>query len=274
VRVIVTGKGGFIGQHLCRALAESQLELEEAAAARRADALVHLAFPTSAEYRRAEPDRARADALAATAHALELATRASARHVVLASTGKVYAPSASLPITEAHAVGPTTFLGELKLLVERRLELASARDGLGVTSLRIFNVYGPGQRGDFLIPRLLDQLDRGDRVVLGELDHARDWIHVRDVCAAFACSLLAPAPPGTFRALNVATGTATSAGQIVGLVASVLGRAISVERDARRARPNEVAEERASAALLGELGWTATTPLEAGIRELFEPLRA
>jgi nucleoside-diphosphate-sugar epimerase len=192
---------------------------------------------------------------------------------VLASTGKVYAPTAVLPITEAHPLGPTTFLGELKLLVERGLEIAVRRGTLGVTCLRVFNVFGPGQRGDFLMPRVHEQLERGDRVVLGELDHARDWIHVRDVCAAFLCALRTPAPAGTFRALNVASGRATSARQLVALVEGVIGRRISIEQDPDRARPSELAEERASAARLGELGWKLTTTLEDGVRELFGPLR-
>jgi nucleoside-diphosphate-sugar epimerase len=270
-RVIVTGGSGFIGRHLCQALSASDFEIVPADAEMhtRADALVHLAFPTGAESRRTQPGRALADTLATTGRAIALADAFAVRHVVLASTGKVYAPARELPITESHPTGPTTFLGELKLLVERSLELAAARSSLGVTSLRIFNVFGPGQRGDFLIARLLEQITTGDRVVLGELDHARDWLHVRDVCSAIVCALRTPAEPGRFRALNVASGRATSARQIVTLVEKAVRRRLSIEHDPARARPREAAEERASAAELCALGWALTTSLEAGIEELF-----
>jgi UDP-glucose 4-epimerase len=173
-----------------------------------------------------------------------------------------------LPISERHPTAPTTFLGELKLLVEQSFELAAKRGALAVSSLRIFNVFGPGQRGDYLIARVLEQARKGDRLVLGELDHARDFVHVRDVCAAIVCALRAPAAAGAFRVMNVASGTATSARRIVTLVEQSLGRRLSVEHDPARARPLEAVEERASTAALDALGWQRTTSLEQGLEEL------
>jgi len=279
---IVTGSGGFIGRRLQPALKQAGwtvVGLPRSAAdigdqhqtllnKLPAQALIHLAFPTSASFRREHPDEARRQVEAATANALELAGACNARQVILASSGKVYGDPGKLPVGEDCPPAPTTFLGELKLLQERLLQAGAGR--LAITSLRLFNVYGPGAPAGFLIPRLVTGFAGSGRLALGELDHRRDWVHVDDACAAFVTALEHPADPGTFRALNVGSGRSASVRELIELLAALSGRRPEIVQEQERLRADEPLEERADCARLAAMGWSPRIDLETGIKRLWD----
>jgi len=286
--VVVTGAGGFIGRGLCRLLAGTgwqvvalnrrRGDVTEGAALRElitsADAVVHLAFPTRGEARRERPFEALGEVLAGTKNVLQLAVECGATHVVLASSGKVYGPPTALPISEDHPVAPQTRLGALKRLAESVLHGGVRAVGsggeLGVTTLRIFNVYGPGQRAEFVVSHLVASLRAGGPLRLGELDHRRDFIHLEDTCAAFAAALAHPASPGSLRALNVGSGQSVSVRELVAQLGRLAGVTPDVVQDATRRRPAEPPEERADVQRLRALGWVPRVALAEGLAALWE----
>jgi UDP-glucose 4-epimerase len=281
--VFVTGAGGFIGRALRASLAadgwdvrpvarDAQDSLQEGRGpAGPGDALIHLAFPTDAAFRAARPLDAMREVADGTAAALALAGTLGVGHVVLASSGKVYGSGCRVPTDEGQPTRPTTFLGELKLLQEDLARVAASRGrAFGATALRLFNVYGPGCREGFLVPRLLSALSSGGGVTLGELDHRRDFVHVDDACRAFATVLALPAAKAAFRPFNVGTGRSSSARDLVAILETLSSRRIEVVPDALRARPDEAPEERADCGRLASLGWRASVALEDGLRALVE----
>jgi nucleoside-diphosphate-sugar epimerase len=233
---------------------------------READVVVHLAFPTSAAARRAEPLATFQGVVRDALEVVRLSATLGARHIVLASTGKVFGASAAIPTRDGDPPRPTTELGRLKLAAEEVVRAGAAAVGAQVTVLRIFNAFGPGQSAGFFFPTLLAGLAAG-RLELGELDHARDWVHVTDVASALAIAVEHP-PEGPTRALNVATGRATTVRDILRQL-TALGHAVpEVEEVRSERRGNEAAIERGEAMGLRELGWRAETSLEQGIVEL------
>lgn len=278
--VALSGQGGFIGTRLTRVLEASGWQVVPlrrsgttlVAPAGRVDAVVHLAFPTRADERRSDPLGALQSAVGTTLAALAIAGRSGA-HVVLASSGKVYAAPAVLPIDEKHPVAPGTWLGELKLACERTVELAVRRSAaLGASVLRIFNVYGPGQSTDFVVPHLLSGLG-GRTVRVGELEHARDYVHVDDVCRAFVLALEHAPAAGTTSVMNVGSGRSATVQELVAIVEATAGERLDLLVDPARSRPGEGAEERARCDALAALGFAATTTLEQGIAALVRTAR-
>lgn len=281
---IVTGADGFLGRHVVPALRAAgwdvvaldreAADITDAGAAlarvRPAALLIHLAFPTRASERRERPVDAFRDAAVGTANALLLAERAGARHVVLASSGKVYGTPRTLPIPEEHPVAPTTWLGRLKSLQEAALGAAARGPArIGVTSLRVFNAWGPGQRGDFVVPRLLAGWRAGVALRLGELDHGRDFVHADDVARAVVVAADHPAACGEVRAWNVGTGRATSVRELAAALARISGRDVPIEQDAALLRPHESPAEAARCDALHAHGWRPTVPLDDGLRRLW-----
>lgn len=149
------------------------------------DAVVHLAqsgrfreFPVTA----LEVFRVNTES---TIRLADYALAAGARTFVYASTGGVYGFSDE-PFSEDEPLTPGDDLGfyaETKLCSERLL-LNYAKH-MSVIILRFFFVYGPGQKKDMLIPRLVDSVRDGRPVMLHGADGIRiNPVYVTDAAAA------------------------------------------------------------------------------------------
>lgn len=275
--VALSGHSGFIGTHLARAFEASGRTVVAlrrsgdrliAPDRPRVDIVVHLAFPTRVDDRRRDPLGALRSAVGTTLSALAVAAESRAEHFILASSGKVYASPTNLPISEEHPVAPSTWLGELKLACERMVEMSVRRGtAFGASILRIFNVYGPGQSTDFVIPHLLSGLGEGT-IAVGELDHGRDYVHVDDACRAFVTASDHPPDRGTTLVMNVGSGRCTTVAELAALIEASTGRRLKLVVDPARRRQGESREERARCDALAALGFGATVSLERGIAAL------
>jgi len=281
-RVVLIGGAGFIGRALTPALSAAGWEVRvidratadatDAVALGRAvvpaDLVVHLAFPTDHATRARDPATTAAQVARAAHNVAAFARAASASHVILASSGKVYGAAAPVPVDEATAPAPTTFLGTLKCDDEARF--AAAADTFGVTALRLFNIYGPGQRAGFLLPHLAAwfRATPDGPLVVGELDHARDFLHVTDAAQAFVLAAAVAPPRGSVRPLNVGSGAAVTARDLISLFSNETGRVPRLTVDPARARVGEAATECASLRRIAALGFAPRVTLREGIRTL------
>jgi UDP-glucose 4-epimerase len=100
---------------------------------------------------------------------LEYAREHGASRFVLASSANVYARS-PLPITEEGRLAPSTFYARSKRMGELLVE--SYGQCFRCVVLRLFTVYGPGQRGT-LVPALIERVRMGDPVEIEGRDGLR-----------------------------------------------------------------------------------------------------
>ncbi len=111
---------------------------------------------------------------------MEEAEDSRVEHVVAASTTGVYARTDEVH-SEDSRLKPGNRLERAKLDMERALEKAAGRTGIGVTVLRLPNVYGAGDGG--IVDRLVPEAVYEGSVILPE----RGWVscvHVDDVVDA------------------------------------------------------------------------------------------
>ncbi len=127
--------------------------------------------------------------LRSTAQLLDRAAEAGVQRFVFASTGAVYRPKAE-PLREEDELEdpPSSYYvaakraGELLVGTYSRL--------IPTTVLRFFFVYGPRQRKDMLLPRLVSMIRAGQPVLLeGEEGIRINPIHVSDAAAAVIAAL-------------------------------------------------------------------------------------
>ena len=116
----------------------------------------------------------------------------------------------------------------------------------------------------------------GDSItIFGDGNQERDYVYVGDVVDANWAASTIPLPPATdldARAWNIGTGRGTSVNELADLLMGVAGR--TVERRHAAERGGELRRSVLDCArAAAELGWRASTPIEAGLARTMEHLR-
>jgi nucleoside-diphosphate-sugar epimerase len=183
--------------------------------------------------------------------------------MVLASA-YLYGIPQKLPISEKDIAAPNNPYALSKWMAEELASFASRYHDVPVTVLRIFNVFGYGQRETFLIPTIIKQVKEGDAVRVLDLAPKRDFVHVDDVVNAF---LLASDSLSGFNLLNIGSGVSFSVSEIIDTIQGVSGTALPV-LSVGTPRANEIPDVRASIdAAKHVLNWYPRCSFEDGIRE-------
>jgi nucleoside-diphosphate-sugar epimerase len=121
----------------------------------------------------------------ATQRLLEAIRRHEIDKLVYASSSSVYGNAESYPTNETVRPQPVSPYGVTKLAAEHLCETYRKAFGLPVASLRLFTVYGPGQRPDMAFSRLVGcALNRQTFELLGDGLQTRDFTYVGDVVRA------------------------------------------------------------------------------------------
>ena len=183
--------------------------------------------------------------------------------VVYASSSSVYGNAAHYPTTEADLTQPHSPYGVTKLAAEHLCSLYAANWGLPVVSLRYFTVFGPRQRPDMAMARLVEAaVDGAPFPLFGDGAQVRDFTYVADVVRANLAAARADVPPGTY--LNIAGGSSITVGDLIALAEELSGS--SIELDRRPAQPGD-AQRTGGAVGRAEkvLGWAPQVPVREGL---------
>ena len=200
-----------------------------------------------------------------TLNVIDFALRNNSK-VVFASTSKVYGKAASLPFKEDSALYPDSPYGYSKVLAEKLLESYSRFHGLRFAVLRFFNIYGPGQNENLLIPLILKKAKESDVIHLkGDIDAKRDFVFVDDVIEAMVKAVEAE---GVF---NIGSGKSYSARDLVSVVSGLIGKELSVETEMKEDLMKGAEDEFADIARAREkLKWVPRVSLEQGFKKMLE----
>lgn len=246
MRVFVTGATGFVGQAAVRVLLErghtvlgltrdakaAQTLLPDAslvqgglaepetllpAVARFGpEALLHLAWEGLPDYSEQTSRRNVALGLAA----FGLAREAGVAHMVATGSCWEYASRRGMLAEDAPLLNDQPFPAAKNRLHAEGRALANAQ-GVGFTWLRLFFVYGPGQRPGSLLPSLIAAALKGAPPALRCPANRNDFLHVNDVALALALTL-ERRPPGA--AYNVGSGNPSRVADVARIVYAHLGR--------------------------------------------------
>jgi len=291
-RILVTGASGFVGRHLQPALRAAfpdaalltdpfditdPAAADSAVGAARPDVVVHLAAVAAIPAARLDPGRAWQVNLLGTLNvARAVLARAPRCTLLFASSADIYGASfrAGTPLDEQALLAPLNTYSATKAAADLALG-AMATEGLRVLRVRAFNHTGPGQAPEFVVPAFAEQVTRiaaglqPPVLRVGALDPLRDFLDVRDVCAAYAaCLARADAlAPGTV--LNLASGQPRRVGDVLAALMAAAGVRAEVATDAGRLRPTDIPVAAGDAALARRvLGWVPSIPWEQTIADV------
>jgi nucleoside-diphosphate-sugar epimerase len=293
VRLLVTGGSGFIGTPLCRRAVEQgasvhavsrrprtssdgvrweAADLTEDAAVQglvrrlRPDVVLHLASEVSgARERDLVLPMLRANLLAAV-NLMVACADAGCRRLVLA--GSMEEPERGDP--EAVAQSPYAVS---KWAVLAYARFFHALYGLPIVHLRVFMVYGPGQRDlRKLVPYTTVSLLRGRSPKLTSGTRAVDWIYVDDVVDAFLRAAVAPGIEGA--SLDIGSGELVTSRALVMRLRDLVGGDVEPTFGAIADRELERVRVADPTSATEAMGWRPRTSLDEGLGRTVEFYRS
>ena len=295
MRAVITGAAGFIGSTLCDALLARGDELvpidcftpyydrtdkernsrgftvvdadlctaDLAPIVRGADVVFHFAAQPGVRASWSDGfDTCERHNVLATQRLLEAVAASAVPRLVFASSSSVYG-AASGTVYEDSLLRPRSPYGVTKLAGEALCAAYAAERDVHVVMLRLFTVYGPRQRPDMAIHRLIESALGGDAFPLyGDGARRRDFTYVDDVVSAAVLAATAEAETGSI--FNVAGGVSIELSELVDVVARAVGRPPRLER--RDRQPGDVPATAAQTKQAESvLGWRPSVALGDGI---------
>lgn len=293
MNIIVTGGSGFLGKHLCRALAKAGhhikvidlrqnpefptviADVRDAARMqteiRDVDVVFHLASLIEAGDSVKFPQKYVDFNISGTVSVLEAMRLNNITTFLFSSSAAIYGEPEKTPISENDRTLPINPYGMTKLAMEGLLRSYIESYGFTGVALRYFNLYGPGedhQPETHAIPRFIKQIYQDQPVtVWGSGEHQRDYIYIDDIVDAHLKALdLVTAQPQKYHYFNLSTERPTAVIDLVQLIGQHMGKTPQIDHhDARPGDPLVLVANAAKAAQ--QLNWRAQVDLPTGLQK-------
>lgn len=206
MKILVTGGSGFIATPLVMHLLEKGynvkiLDLNEpkirhknlefakksilgniAKDIRGCDAIFHFAALLGVDNSDKRPLDTMKINLEGSVNVFKSAIDAGVKRMVYSSSSEVYGEPRELPIREDSVKGPVSTYGVSKLAAEIYAKAYNQEFGTDIRIVRFFNVYGPGQQPNWVVPIFISKALRNERIkVFGNGNQTRCFTYVEDV---------------------------------------------------------------------------------------------
>lgn len=191
--------------------------------------------------------------------------------LIFTSSMAVYENS-NKPLKETHQLNPISNYGISKEAGEKYIKAYSKANGFKYTTLRLFNVYGPGQ--DFtnmkqgMLSIFIAQAIKYKKInVTGSFDRFRDFIYISDVVDAL---ILAMDDHCNDDIYNIGSGIKTTVRKLLQMINDAIEEDIIYEDIG-----GFMQDQNGTYACINKierLGWSPTIPIKKGLKLTLESL--
>lgn len=306
-KILVTGAGGFIGSHLTELLVQKGYDVKAFvhynssnkwgwldsssvkndvevitgdirdmdsvfAAMQGCDSVFHLAALIGIPYSYVSPQAYIKTNIDGTYNILQSARQQGVEKIMVTSTSETYGTAQYVPIDESHPMVGQSPYSATKIGADQLSISYYKSFDLPVKIVRPFNTYGPRQSARAIIPTVISQILSGKTELnLGNLTPTRDLTFVKDTANGFLQIALAEGLFGEIT--NIGMSEEITIGDLVKLIAKLIGTEVEIRSDEQRIRPDKSEVERLfcnNSKILANTQWTPAYTLESGLTETIE----
>jgi len=285
-KILITGSSGFIGKNLVESLlseyeitglskqqknSKSNHIIKDISKITSKDfknifCIIHLAAITDLKVCKDYPDQCIATNVLGTQKILESARKNNCK-VIYASTSHVYGIPKKLPINETTSTSPTSMYAGSKLAGEILCESYHKQFDMDISIVRIFSVYGPESNNHYVVPNIVEQLKKSNKIKLGNINSRRDFIFISDVINAFKIILN---NINGFNIYNVGAEKSYSIKEICKKFEKLHGEKIIIKSTVKQNSKFDAKNIVCDATKLKKLGWKSKISLDEGLKKMYE----
>lgn len=280
--ILVTGSNGFIGKKLCEKLISLNFGVVKHSSEDgkvedtnfiekygdiKISQIFHLASKTFVPDSWEKPNEFYMTSVIGTNNILELCRKKNIPLTFVSSY--LYGEPKFYPINEEHPLDPNNPYSHSKYLSEELCRFYSNHYNTKIIVLRPFNIYGEGQKDDFLISSIIKQvmMSESNTIYLKDLSPKRDYIYINDVLEGLVKTMNLEKK---FSIYNLGSGKSLSVKEVVSIVQKVFNTNKKVISESI-SRKNEISNVVADISKAKkELNWKPMYSFEEGIKNIFE----
>jgi len=182
--------------------------------------------------------------------------------VVYASSSSVYGDAEVYPTSETTATRPRSPYGVTKLACDHLAYAYSASFGLNAVGIRYFTIYGPGQRPDMAIAKIINALRSGEPFgLVGGGHQSRDFTYIDDAVTA---TILAMEGQPRLPVYNVGGGEEARLIDIIRICEELTQSRLRINHlPSAPGDPRRTSADTSS--IRRDLGWNPLTDLRSGL---------
>jgi UDP-glucose 4-epimerase len=278
MKIILTGSCGFVGKHLKKKLTNLNYKVieldivsgiditnfEQITNIGQFDVLIHLAAKTYVPDSYVHSRQFYFVNTVGTINMLELCKIHNAKIIFISSY--VYGIPDYIPIDEEHSVSALNPYAQSKIIGEELCKGYHRDFDIPVIIFRPFNIYGKGQNENFLIPKIIKQINETPKVKLRDPRPKRDFIYIDDVVNAYCKAI--EYNKSNFEVFNIGSGISCSVKEIAETLISLSSKNIPLEFSGEE-RNNEVLDTVADISKIKyKLNWQPEVSIKEGLHNI------
>ena len=194
--------------------------------------------------------------------------KAEVKKMLHISTCHIYGNQRCLPIDEKTLPNPQDVYAASKYSAEIFLQSLIA-EGAPIVISRSFAFYGEGQGDQYLIPRIIIQLLKGEKPRLGSPKPSRDYSHITDIVKGYL-TLLEKGEVG--KIYHLSSQKETTVSEMYDLIAQAVGTKVEPEWY-ESFRKNDILRLYGTSIEAREFGWKPEVSLKERLKRTVEWFR-
>ncbi len=296
MKILITGGSGFIATYIAKHLLENShnvkiLDLKEPRIKHKnlefvkksildsitkdikgCDAVFHFAALLGVENSDKKPLETMKINLEGSVNVFKSAIDAGVKRMIFSSSSEVYGEPRELPIKEDSVKGPVSTYGVSKLAAEIYAKAYNQEFGTDIRIVRFFNVYGPGQESNWVVPIFINRALRNEPIkVFGNGNQTRCFTYVEDI----ADGVLKVFEKGkTGEAYNIGNNQPTTILELAQIIKELIKSKSEIIKvgfgKETRLKEREIEYRIPDISKMKALGWKPKVMIREGIKKILE----